>query len=38
MLLERKLLQWLVSQHTEELDNKVKCKMKLEVRLLQINN
>jgi len=34
MELERKLLQWLVSQQTEELDIKVKCKMILEVRLL----
>jgi len=27
----RKLLKWLVSQQTKELDNKVKCKMILEV-------
>jgi len=32
-ILKRKLLQWLVSQQTEKLDLKVKCKMILEVRL-----
>jgi len=34
--MKRKLLQWLVSQQTEELDIDVKCKMILEVRLVVV--